>query len=153
MTWRVRCGRCFQETPCSQEGQKQIFRLHSGRDTFGIWSVSSWYHSWPRIQPSPHRKSFKARQSSQPGPWLQCACTSWGRTHAGSPNAGINPRTNEQVWQDWKWEQSRRIRGIESFLSLSISCRCSVASNHRIHLQTMQRELLIWIGVIACRLM
>lgn len=66
---------------------------------------------------------------------------------------GINPRTNEQAWQDWKWKESRRIRGIESFLSLSIISRSSVAPNHRIHLQTVQSDALIWMGVITCRLM
>ena len=101
--------------------------------TVGIGSISSWYQSWPRLQPSPHRKSFKARLSSQPRPWLQCVWTSWDRRHAGSPIRGINPRTNEQAWQGWKWKENREIRGIELFLSLSIICRSSAASDHRIH--------------------
>ena len=121
--------------------------------TVGIWSISSRYRSWPKLQPSPHRMSFKARLSSQPWPWLQSACTSWGRRHAGSPIRGINPRTNEQAWQSWKWKESRRITGIESFLSLSIICGSSVVSNHRIHLQTAVSQPLIWMGVITCRLM
>lgn len=131
----------------------QTVRLYLGPVSTGIWSISSRYRSWPRLQPGPHRKSFKARPWSQLSPWREDACTSSGRGDAGSPIRGINPRKNELAWQDWKWNESSRIRRTESFLSLSIICSSSVAPNHKIHLQRVQSETLIWMGIITCGLM
>lgn len=82
----------------------------------------------------------------QPRPWRHCAHMRPDRRHSG----WINPRTNEQLWQDWKWKENKQIRGIEMLLSLSILCASPVSSNHTIHPQVVPSEPLTPMGVISC---
>lgn len=115
--------------------------------TVGIRTISSWHQSWPRLQPCPHRKSVKARLSDQPWPWLQCACMRPDRGYSGSPIRGINPKTNEQVWRDWKWRKNRRMGRIDLFLFVSILHASAAASDHTIYCHGAQSEPLSWVSL------
>lgn len=126
--WGCVCCSCFKHNP-EESATPSDWR------TVGVWTISSWFQSWP-TSTCPHRKSFKARLARQPWPWLQSACTRPDRRHSGSFITGINPRTNEQVWQDRTWKESTQIRGIELLLSLIIIWVNLVASNSTIYLQS-----------------